>query len=193
MSAMTTGQPRLSKRARRDQLLDTAAALLVESGGTSLTMEGLAAAAGVSKALPYTHFANSDDVEAQLYQREITDLGEAVVTAMSGLARGRAQVEAAIAAYFGFVEERGAVLSVLSTRPAVTSTADPELGPSFVAELVASNFDIDHRRAKLFGELMLGALMAATTMWARGAATRAVAQDVSVEFILGALKSARRR
>ncbi len=41
-------------------------------------MEGIAARGGVSKALPYRHFDNADDVLMALYQREMALLAERV-------------------------------------------------------------------------------------------------------------------
>ena len=59
---------RLTRAARREQLLD-AAAQLGAASLDSVTMEGLAAQAGVSKALPYKFFANRDEVLANYAAR----------------------------------------------------------------------------------------------------------------------------
>ncbi|MBA2282313.1 MAG: TetR/AcrR family transcriptional regulator [Acidimicrobiia bacterium] len=65
-----TAAPRLSGVDRRDALLDAAASLLVEHGGLGITMDAVAAGAGVSRPLVYKHFANRDEVLVELYRRE---------------------------------------------------------------------------------------------------------------------------
>jgi len=47
---------RLPRNERREQLLDVAAGLILEKGTEAVTMEGVAAAAGVSKGLGYAYF-----------------------------------------------------------------------------------------------------------------------------------------
>jgi AcrR family transcriptional regulator len=61
---------RLSHVDRRDALLDTAAALLEDGGGSAVTMEAVAAHAGVSRPLVYKHFTNRDDLMVALFTRE---------------------------------------------------------------------------------------------------------------------------
>ena len=51
---------RLSKEARRSQLLDTAGELLLRDGVDALTMEGIGQGAGASKTLGYAYFDNVD-------------------------------------------------------------------------------------------------------------------------------------
>lgn len=53
---MATGSTRLSKPARREQLLDTAMAIVRAHGTDSLTLLSLAEAAGVSRPVVYDHF-----------------------------------------------------------------------------------------------------------------------------------------
>ena len=55
-------KPRLTRAQRRDHLLDAAAELVGLKGVGAVTMEGVAARAGVSKALPYTHFDDATDL-----------------------------------------------------------------------------------------------------------------------------------
>ena len=78
-------RPRLTRNARRDQLLDAAAVLIVSEGIPALTMERLAVRAGVSKALPYSHFERSEDVLAELYRRETGALVRRVANAQPGI------------------------------------------------------------------------------------------------------------
>ena len=87
--------PRLRRDQRRDQLLDSAAALLVERGPGAITMEGVAAEAGVSKALPYAHFDNATELLRQLRDRELDHLRDRLLAASAGVEGFERLVEAA--------------------------------------------------------------------------------------------------
>src|SRR5216683_181233 len=60
---------RLVAADRRDRLLDAATELLA-SGDDAVSMESVAARAGVSRPLVYKHFANRSELLAAVYERE---------------------------------------------------------------------------------------------------------------------------
>ncbi|MEU8363277.1 TetR/AcrR family transcriptional regulator [Nonomuraea sp. NPDC048882] len=66
---MATGSTRLSKPARREQLLDTAMAIVRAHGTDSLTLLSLAEAAGVSRPIVYDHFGTRSGLLIALYRR----------------------------------------------------------------------------------------------------------------------------
>lgn len=66
---MATGSTRLSKPARREQLLDTAMAIVRVHGTDSLTLLSLAEAAGVSRPIVYDHFGTRSGLLIALYRR----------------------------------------------------------------------------------------------------------------------------
>lgn len=193
MTAPTSTGTRLSKNERREQLLDAAADLVINQGAGALTMEGLAAGAGVSKALPYSHFGNADDVLAELWQREIEQLGTGVLAAVRGLERGESSLRAAICTYFDFVARRGAILAVVDGATRAGEEPDLKLGPDFVGQLLRKNFDVGRAESVRLGELILATLNGATMMWARGAAKRRVVEETAVEFILAGVRAAANR
>src|ERR1700760_4813743 len=98
---------------RRDSLLDAAGSLVASGGVTGVTMESVAAASGVSRALVYKHFANRHDVLAALFERESRLLHEqltpAVASAVGLEAKFRALVEGPLAAQ----ASRGAAFAAL--------------------------------------------------------------------------------
>lgn len=59
---------RLSKAARRQQLLDTALLIIRDEGADRLTLGYLAARAGVSKPITYEHFGTRAGLLAELYK-----------------------------------------------------------------------------------------------------------------------------
>jgi AcrR family transcriptional regulator len=62
--------PRLSRGGRFESLLDVAAQLLKEGGLDAVTMDAVAARAGVSRPLVYKHFSNRQALLAGLWRRE---------------------------------------------------------------------------------------------------------------------------
>src|SRR3954467_11644983 len=72
-STMATSGPRSSARER---LLDRAEALISEHGVQELTLEGVAAAAGVTKGGLIYHFKTKDDLLGALVERMMLQVGE---------------------------------------------------------------------------------------------------------------------
>ncbi|GAB2632436.1 TetR/AcrR family transcriptional regulator [Nocardia goodfellowii] len=66
---MPTSPQRLSKQARREQLLDTAMAIVRGRSADDLTLLTLAEAAGVSRPIVYDHFGTRPGLLLALYQR----------------------------------------------------------------------------------------------------------------------------
>lgn len=109
---------RLSKAERRSDLLDAARALIFEQGYLPLSMEALARAAGVSKALVYAHFPDQAELYEAAVEAELDDLerrGLGAITADAG------ELEAAACAaadlYLAHVAERGTVLHLIYRDP----------------------------------------------------------------------------
>jgi AcrR family transcriptional regulator len=174
---------RLTKERRRAQLLDVAAEMVAERGVGALTMEGLAARAGVSKALPYAHFDNADAVLVALYRREVRRIGEAVGGAVAGARDPYEQLRSAIGAYFDAVRARGPVLAAL-TAPGSRIPAEADggrrLGVAFVAGLLVEG-GMARRPARLVASILLGALSGAVDAWVHGDASRSTAEQAVVD------------
>lgn len=73
-SPKSSARTRLRPEVRREQLIDSAARLVVEQGFLPLPAERLAKAAGVSKALIYAYFPTQYDLFNSLLDRELTAL-----------------------------------------------------------------------------------------------------------------------
>lgn len=186
---------RLTKADRRDQLLDVAAEIVAREGTAALTMEGLAARAGVSKALPYAHFDNAHDVLVELYRREVARIGEAVGAAVAGQTEPYERLAAAIAAYFDVVEARGPVLAALTapgSRVPAEADGGQRHGVRFVADLFVAG-GLPRRSARLVASTLLGALAGAVDAWVHGEASRAAAQQTVVDVAWALVRSQARR
>ena len=119
-----TTRPYLAAPQRRDHLLDVAARLVRHGGWAALSMQGLAAAAGVSRQLIYEYFASADE----LYR------GDAHPSVRTGVRRHRRHhaaparaVDATVAAAYELfldlpAEERRALRALASD---VESAAQP--------------------------------------------------------------------
>lgn len=66
---MATTSTRLSKQARREQLLNTAVAIVRRQGTDGLTLVTLAEAGGVSRPIVYDHFGTRPGLLLALYRR----------------------------------------------------------------------------------------------------------------------------
>src|SRR5580765_8162323 len=94
---------RLSRSARRAQLLVAARDVFAAQGYHAAAMDDIAERAGVSKPVLYQHFPG----KLELYQALLTTYADELVAqveaALSATADNEERVEAAVAAYFDFV------------------------------------------------------------------------------------------
>jgi len=66
------------KKIRRNKILDAAQQLFAQSGFRATTMQGIATAAGISKATVYSYFADKDEMFVAVARRFARRLAEAV-------------------------------------------------------------------------------------------------------------------
>ena len=164
---------------RRRQLLDAAAQIIVTSGAGAMSMERLAAEAGVSKALPYKHFDNSEAVLAELYRRETAALGRSVWQALTEAEPDADLIRLSIRVYFDEVSRRGPVLAALSAPGStIASVADQgQAGVTFEVEVFNRFHGLDRRRAKAVAGMIQGAVVGATGTWLSGFGSREDLED----------------
>ncbi|MGH9186884.1 MAG: TetR/AcrR family transcriptional regulator [Acidimicrobiales bacterium] len=104
---------RMSRIERCEHLLDAAAELIAERGVDGVTMEGVAARAGVSKALPYKHFEDATELLVRLKDRELLLLGQRVAEALAASDDFEEQIRLAARAAFSTMRERASILPAL--------------------------------------------------------------------------------
>jgi AcrR family transcriptional regulator len=68
---------------RRNQLIEAAAAIALESGGEAVTVAAVAARAGLSRTSVYEYFASSADLAADLIIEELKNFGDELATISS--------------------------------------------------------------------------------------------------------------
>jgi len=139
---MATTATRLSRPARREQLLDTAVEIVRTHGADGLTLVTLAEAAGVSRPIVYDHFGTRPGLLLALYRR----LDE----------RHRASVTGALRDATPVAEE---VARVVSAAYFACATDMPELNA--VSAALKGNPDMEAGRQEMtdnYADLMAAAL-----------------------------------
>ncbi|MDG2111985.1 MAG: TetR/AcrR family transcriptional regulator [Actinomycetota bacterium] len=109
---------RLPAAERREQLLDVAMTVFSEHGYHGASMNDVAAQAGVTKPVLYQHFPSKRELYLELIDGVSSQLAEGVTVAAAGATDGRSQAEAALTAYFRFVEENQRAFRLLFGRGA---------------------------------------------------------------------------
>src|SRR5206468_4624908 len=100
---------RLSKDARRAQLLRAAEAVFGERGVHGATMELVAARAGVTRSLLYEHVESLEELYLECVRAARAELDARFLDAsIVNQGHPRDQLRAGLTAYFRFVSERGA-------------------------------------------------------------------------------------
>jgi AcrR family transcriptional regulator len=101
-----TPRRRLTGEERRAAILDSALAVFGERGYHASSIDDIARAGGVSKALIYEHFDSKQELYAELLDSHASELVERIAAAIeeAGL-EGSARLAAGLDAFYGFVEE----------------------------------------------------------------------------------------
>lgn len=185
---------RLSKAARREQLLDCAALMVRAEGTEALTLASLADRAGVSKPIAYEHFGTRDGLLIALYRH--LDARRIEMTAVALKAGGETlsgAVGILAAAYIDCVCDAGVEFAQVAA--ALSANADLNAFHReqrvHYAEQYRRAFSAYVRLGGRRGQALLLGLIGGADALAREAAegrmTRAVAVAALTEIMLGTL------
>jgi AcrR family transcriptional regulator len=105
MTDATRVTPRLSKSARRAQLLAAAKAVFVTQGYHAAAMDDIAVQAGVSKPVLYQHFPSKLELYLALLSESADEMVRLVREALRASTDNHVRVDNAVAAYFTFVAD----------------------------------------------------------------------------------------
>jgi AcrR family transcriptional regulator len=190
---MTTPPTRLSKQARREQLLDAALGIVRARGADGLTLVTLAEAAGVSRPITYDHFGTRSGLLLALYRR----LDERHRAAVAEALRTAAPTAAAIAhvmstAYFACatdMPEFAAVSAALKGNPEMEAIQH-ELLDAYTNVMVTalaphSSLPAEALRLRYLG--VLGAAEAIAAELNRERTTAADAVTALTDLIVGSI------
>lgn len=194
---MVRTDAKLTRRARQDVLLDSAAALLEAGGATAVTMEAVASHAGVSRPLVYKHFPNRDALVVALFGRESAAFDAEVATALGEVSgRGldavvRTSAEAIVEGFGRRRRVLGPLLQGDSIDPALRRAQRERTRRNnrWYRDLVVTECGIAPERAQVAVTVMFGGLVALISngIARLGDDERAQVIDAYVEMVMGGL------
>ncbi len=177
MAAATTGSQtgrpvRLPRSARRQQLLEAAQEVFVAQGYHAAAMDDIAERAGVSKPVLYQHFPGKRELYLALLDVHCDALVGAVQDAMRSTTDNKVRVQAAMRAYFDFVDGNGAAYrlvfeSDLRNDPAVRDRAERVERSCIdaITETITVDTGVSRPRAELLAVGLTGAAEVAARFW----------------------------
>jgi AcrR family transcriptional regulator len=179
--AIRDGRPRrrrLSAVERRTTILDAALEVFAARGYHAASIDEIAAAAGISKALIYEHFPSKRELHAALLQVHVEELFARLAESAAPGQPGELRLRAGVDAFLGFVEERRDAWRMLfreSSDPEVTEVVRTVLaqGTAAVAALIAAEpttppaIEGDRERGiEMVAQQLTGAVQALANWWA---------------------------
>jgi AcrR family transcriptional regulator len=163
---------RLSRSARRAQLLVAARDVFAAQGYHAAAMDDIAERAGVSKPVLYQHFPGKLELYRALLTTCADELVERVGEAIARTHDNRERVTAAVAAYFDFVAGDGQAYrlvfeSDLRGEPEADAVVDGALTRciEIVAAAVTADAGLDAERARLLAVGLVGLSQVAAQYW----------------------------
>ncbi|MFJ2436301.1 TetR/AcrR family transcriptional regulator [Streptomyces anulatus] len=190
---MATTPTRLSKPARREQLLDTAVAIVRAQGADGLTLVTLAEQAGVSRPIAYDHFGTRPGLLLALHRRLDERHRAAITRALRDAAPGAGEVARVIsAAYFACatdMPELNAVSAAIKGNPEMEAIRH-ELTDSYAELMATALLPYSGLASQALRLRCVGVLGAAETIAAelnRGRATDGEAVAALTGLIVGGL------
>lgn len=185
---------RLPKARRREQLLETAAAIVRAEGTDALTLARLAEQAGVTKPIAYEHFGTRAGLLIALYRHFDARQADAVKAALAAGGHTLEQVVALLAAAYvdctlAAGAEYGAIADALSASEEMDDFRQT-LRDGYVAQFQAALRPFVDLPARKLGLVLVGAIGAADAL-AQAAVTGRCSRDEAVsalsKLILGGL------
>ncbi|GAB4080316.1 TetR/AcrR family transcriptional regulator [Modestobacter muralis] len=179
---------RLPRDARRLQLLRAAQDVFVAQGFHAAAMDDIADRAGVSKPVLYQHFPGKRELYLALLEQQVDELTERVRQAMAATEDNRARVDAAVGAYFDFIDADGEAFrlvfeSDLRNDAEVRRIADRGSRACIeaIAEVIAEDTGTDRERALLLSAGLTGLAETSARWWLAGKGT--VSRDEAVSLM----------
>ncbi|MBA2310016.1 MAG: TetR/AcrR family transcriptional regulator [Pseudonocardiales bacterium] len=163
---------RLSRDARRAQLLGAARDVFAANGYHAAGMDDIAEKAGVSKPVLYQHFPGKLDLYQALLRTYADELVGRLRDAIERTHDNKLRVHGAVAAYFDFVAGEGQSFrlifeSDLRSEPEAAAVVDRALTEciDLVARVVSEDAGLDAPRARLLAVGLIGISQATAQYW----------------------------
>ncbi len=164
----------MPREARRAQLIDAARTVFVAQGYHAAAMDDIADRAGVSKPVLYQHFPGKLDLYLALLELSGETLVVAVRDALASTSDNRERVQAAVGAYFDFVNDpdgayRLVFESDLTNEPSVRDRVESieDSCTTMIARVIAEDTGLSDDEATLLAIGISGTAETAARRWLR--------------------------
>jgi AcrR family transcriptional regulator len=166
---------RLPASERRSAILESALQVFAKHGYNGSSIDEIAQAAGVSKALIYEHFPSKKDLHRSLLEEQVQEIFDRLARSAMTPEPGHVRLRAGVDAFLQFVEERRGAFFMLY-RDAV----EPEVAELFtglqrqataaIAELIAADpgalpVEDSERGVEMLAQLLSGAVQSLAIWW----------------------------
>jgi AcrR family transcriptional regulator len=184
---------RLSGKERREHFLDVTADLVSAKGVEAVTMEAVAASAGVSKGLGYAYFSNRNELLLALLNRELGELRSRTAEEVQRASDFEGRLRATVRAWFDVMGERGALISTLLQAQAIQGplaerrrSYNSEV-QEFYGRLAEKEFGIPRRKATVMAAILLAGMTGIIERWRNGESRRLL-EETYIDVVMGALR-----
>lgn len=194
MGAAAPPRRRLRAPERREQVLDSAAEIVISSGLSALTMEAAAAAAGVSKPVVYAHFANAEELARAVAEREFSRLDAEVATRMASATTFHERLAAMTDPYLdAYLAPHSLFRTLVLDGTGSSSGGDRDTGRigaviGFLAAQIVAHYRIPKRDAGLAAAALYGGFEAISSYALVTNARRSDLERVLHAIVEGALR-----
>ncbi len=196
MAVPNATRTRLPRAERMEQTVAAAHGLFAERGYAAVTMDGVAAAVGVTKPLLYNYFGNKEQLYLAVLERAGDGLLDTVVAAVGETSNPAEALSLGLHAFFDFVDQDRAAWAVLfdETLPAGGEIAERVGGyrtrlcdliaTSLLAQLPERSRERARTEVEALSTAVMGAAEALVRWWLRtGAMPAADAAELLVTTI----------
>lgn len=172
-----------------------AAELIVDKGIDSVTMESVAAAAGVSKGLGYAYFDDRGDLFMAVLNREMRSMERRIGRAVADARTFEGKMRAGTKAWFDTVSERGTLFSTLMStgqirgKRAKERKANVTRWETFYADLAESELGVPRRQAEIASAILIAGLSGVVRRWVDNRDSRRLLEETFVNFAMGGLRN----
>jgi AcrR family transcriptional regulator len=158
---------------RRETILLAAEEVFARAGYHRASLDDIAQAAGISKALIYEHFASKRELHASLVQAHVQEIFRRLQATVQDAEGGEARLRGGIDAFLSFVEEHREAWRAL-----FRDAADPEVADvidgvqaqatGVIAALIAADPEAPHEAGpaiEMHAALLSGAVQSLANWW----------------------------
>jgi AcrR family transcriptional regulator len=164
--------PRLSRSARRTQLIAAAKTVFVTQGYHAAAMDDIAETAGVSKPVLYQHFPSKLELYLALLSESADEMVRLVRAALEATTDNHERVGGVLAAYFTFVADNGGAYrlifeSDLRSQPEVEFIVERAADACIqaITDTITTDTGVDVERARLLASGMVGLSQVSARYW----------------------------